>query len=53
MSIVHDTVTAVAEVTIDLLIVAGAWVIMSVPAVLETRHDQAPTACEAVQSGTP
>lgn len=55
MSIIQSAVEAVSEVVLDLLIVAGAWVIMSVPAVLEARNDHAaPTTCEApVQVGTP
>lgn len=55
MSLVQSAVEAVSEVVLDLLIVAGAWVIMSVPAVLEARNDHAaPATCEApVQVGTP
>ena len=52
MSIIQSAVEAVSEVVLDLLIVAGAWVIMSVPAVLEARNDPAaPIACEPTQSG--
>lgn len=45
---ITNIVQSAAEVLIDILIVIAAWVVMSVPAVLEARNGvcQAPEAAE-------